>query len=132
MAPDRGRTLSPDYRNIPTPPRDSQDEADSDYEDETTALRRQRSEARRFIASRASEGQNFTVRGVLAGLGVGLVICFSNMYFGLQTGWVSSMVLWDSLFNIILIYPFEYAGGRILLTRSLLEYASFVDWIRLL
>jgi OPT family oligopeptide transporter len=31
------------------------------------------------------------------GLGVGLIICFSNMYFGLQTGWVSSMSMPSSL-----------------------------------
>ncbi|KAI0025833.1 OPT superfamily oligopeptide transporter [Xylariomycetidae sp. FL0641] len=43
------------------------------------------------------EGRHFTVRGVLAGLLVGLVICFSNMYFGLQTGWVSMMTMPASL-----------------------------------
>ncbi len=42
-------------------------------------------------------GQSFTVRGVLVGLLVGLVICFSNMYFGLQTGWVSTMTMPASL-----------------------------------
>ncbi|KAG9233030.1 oligopeptide transporter-like protein [Amylocarpus encephaloides] len=58
---------------------------------------RRRSDARRFIASHVNEGQNFTFRGVLVGLGVGLIICFSNMYFGLQTGWVSSMSMPSSL-----------------------------------
>ncbi|KAI0009328.1 OPT superfamily oligopeptide transporter [Xylariaceae sp. FL0662B] len=43
------------------------------------------------------EGRHFTVRGVAAGLLVGLVICFSNMYFGLQTGWVSMMTMPASL-----------------------------------
>ncbi|KUI55318.1 hypothetical protein VP1G_02657 [Cytospora mali] len=43
------------------------------------------------------EGRSFTVRGVAAGLLVGLVICFSNMYFGLQTGWVSMMTMPASL-----------------------------------
>lgn len=43
------------------------------------------------------EGRSFTVRGVLVGLLVGLVICFSNMYFGLQTGWVSIMSMPASL-----------------------------------
>lgn len=94
MAPDRGRASSPEYRNISTTPsRASQGQDDNDeYDDETSAPQRGRSESRRFIASHASEGQNFTTRGVLVGLGVGLIICFSNMYFGLQTGWVSSMV----------------------------------------
>lgn len=43
------------------------------------------------------EGHHFTIRGVLVGLLVGLVICFSNMYFGLQTGWVSMMTMPASL-----------------------------------
>ncbi|AEO61849.1 hypothetical protein MYCTH_2312493 [Thermothelomyces thermophilus ATCC 42464] len=43
------------------------------------------------------EGASFTTRGVLVGLAVGLVICFSNMYFGLQTGWVSTMSMPASL-----------------------------------
>ncbi|KAI0156396.1 OPT superfamily oligopeptide transporter [Xylariaceae sp. FL1272] len=43
------------------------------------------------------EGRHFTIRGVAAGLLVGLVICFSNMYFGLQTGWISTMTMPASL-----------------------------------
>ncbi|KAI0137412.1 OPT oligopeptide transporter [Xylariales sp. AK1849] len=43
------------------------------------------------------EGRHFTIRGVAVGLLVGLVICFSNMYFGLQTGWVSTMTMPASL-----------------------------------
>lgn len=43
------------------------------------------------------EGRHFTFRGVAVGLLVGLVICFSNMYFGLQTGWVSTMTMPASL-----------------------------------
>lgn len=43
------------------------------------------------------QGRSFTLRGVAAGLLVGLVICFSNMYFGLQTGWVSMMTMPASL-----------------------------------
>lgn len=42
-------------------------------------------------------GRSFTARGVLVGLAVGTVICFSNMYFGLQTGWVSIMSMPASL-----------------------------------
>ncbi|RDW66147.1 hypothetical protein BP6252_09782 [Coleophoma cylindrospora] len=58
---------------------------------------RRRSDARKYLAQHANEGQNFTLRGLLVGLGVGLIICFSNMYFGLQTGWVSSMSMPSSL-----------------------------------
>ncbi|KAF7890941.1 uncharacterized protein EAF01_010750 [Botrytis porri] len=92
MAPDRGTTQSPDYQSIST----------RTSEDNDNALRRRRSEQRRFIAAHAEEGQNFTVRGILVGLGVGLVICFSNMYFGLQTGWVSSMAMPASLIGFAL------------------------------
>ncbi|KAA8565910.1 hypothetical protein EYC84_009721 [Monilinia fructicola] len=88
MAPDRGTTHSPaNYRSIST--------RTSEHDD--LALRRRRSEQRQFIAAHAEEGQNFTLRGILVGLGVGLIICFSNMYFGLQTGWVSSMAMPASL-----------------------------------
>ncbi|KAB8294181.1 hypothetical protein EYC80_009619 [Monilinia laxa] len=88
MAPDRGTTQSPaNYRSTSI--------RTSEHND--LALRRRRSELRQFIAAHAEEGQNFTVRGILVGLGVGLIICFSNMYFGLQTGWVSSMAMPASL-----------------------------------
>ncbi|KAK4171424.1 putative oligopeptide transporter [Triangularia setosa] len=42
-------------------------------------------------------GAHFTFRALAVGLCVGLVICFSNMYFGLQTGWVSTMTMPASL-----------------------------------
>lgn len=71
---------------------------DSDNEHNSPADRaRRRSEAWEFLAERAGEGQNFTVRGVLVGLGIGVIICFSNMYFGLQTGWVSGMAMPSAL-----------------------------------
>ena len=54
-------------------------------------------EARRMLTGQAEQGQNFTVRGVLVGLVIGVVICFSNTYFGLQTGWVSGMAMPASL-----------------------------------
>ncbi|KAJ4153308.1 hypothetical protein LMH87_009800 [Akanthomyces muscarius] len=42
-------------------------------------------------------GQNFTLRSVVAGLAIGTVICAANVYFGLQTGWVSIMSMPASL-----------------------------------
>lgn len=56
----------------------------------------QRDDAQGFLAEQAEQadqGQNFTVRGVLVGLAIGVIICFSNTYFGLQTGWVSGMAM---------------------------------------
>lgn len=41
-----------------------------------------------YSINMASEGA-LTFRAVAAGLAVGAVLCFSNMYFGLQTGWVT-------------------------------------------
>lgn len=41
---------------------------------------RRPSAAHHFLAVHASDGQSLTARGVLVGLAVGLIICFSNMY----------------------------------------------------
>lgn len=62
----------------------------------------------------SGEGQNFTTRSLAIGLLVGLIICFSNTYFGLQTGWVSGMTMPASLISFAffkvfaqhLSYPF--------------------------
>ena len=35
--------------------------------------------------------QHFTIRSLFVGLAIGVLICFSNTYFGLQTGWISGM-----------------------------------------
>ncbi|RFU34558.1 hypothetical protein B7463_g1816, partial [Scytalidium lignicola] len=94
MAPDRGATTSPDYQSISNIA--AMSSADSNA-DSLSEHQRRRSQTRRLVAKNASEGQNFTIRGILVGLGVGLIICFSNMYFGLQTGWVSSMAMPASL-----------------------------------
>ncbi|KAH8816302.1 oligopeptide transporter-like protein [Xylogone sp. PMI_703] len=94
MAPDRGATRSPDYQSITNSVMMS---TDDNVADSAVDRFRRRNQTQRLIANNASEGQNFTVRGILVGLGVGLVICFSNMYFGLQTGWVSSMAMPSSL-----------------------------------
>ncbi|KAF9287557.1 hypothetical protein BGZ68_001654 [Mortierella alpina] len=39
----------------------------------------------------------FTWRAVGVGIGIGALLCFTNMYFGLQTGWISMMSLQSSL-----------------------------------
>ena len=68
------------------------DDSDCD-EDGPDASLLQRDDAQQFLADQAEQGQNFTVRGVLVGLAIGVIICFSNTYFGLQTGWVSGMAM---------------------------------------
>ncbi|KAL9610064.1 MAG: hypothetical protein Q9167_005201 [Letrouitia subvulpina] len=70
-----------DLQRLPTAEDDSQDEP-------TTSA-----EAQGFLDEQAELGQNFTVRGVLVGAVIGIIICFSNTYFGLQTGWVSAMTM---------------------------------------
>src|SRR5271169_1912001 len=61
------------------------------------------------------EGQHLTARAVIVGLLIGTLACFSNSYFGLQTGWISMMSLPLSLlgfavfkaFSKQLSYPFS-------------------------
>ncbi|KAI5798026.1 oligopeptide transporter-like protein [Peziza echinospora] len=69
--------------------------------DEETLSRRRsesahRAQVERTMEQRAKQPQ-FTLRATLVGLLVGTLVCFSNMYFGLQTGWVSMMSMPSSL-----------------------------------
>ncbi|KAL8998560.1 MAG: hypothetical protein Q9169_002400 [Polycauliona sp. 2 TL-2023] len=86
-----------------------------DSEDETTALRKASTEEdafeddaghpelspledpQGFLAEQAEQTQNFTLRGTVVGLLIGIIVCFSNTYFGLQTGWISGMTMPASL-----------------------------------
>ena len=73
------------------------------------------SELGKFLAEDAVKGRNFTARGVIVGLIVGILICFSNTFFGLQTGWISGMTMPASLIGFAffktfarsLSYPFS-------------------------
>ena len=97
MAPDRG-SLQAEDRSQGDDDQEDYDLMDdsasnvSDNDAPDTSLL-QRDDAQKFLAEQAEQGQNFTVRGVLVGLAIGVIICFSNMYFGLQTGWVSGMAM---------------------------------------
>ena len=44
-----------------------------------------------IAAADEAADMNFTLRGTIVGLLVGVIILFSNTYFGLQTGWISGM-----------------------------------------
>lgn len=99
MAPDRG-TISPaDTATEPEEERGSihegraTEDAVSNEETENSSLLDHRQEMHDFLAEQAHQGQNFTLRGVLVGLAIGVIICFSNTYFGLQTGWISGMAM---------------------------------------
>lgn len=109
MAPDRGYSK---YQAI-----DSEDSGER--QDETTAevpaglrinheetsasasSQCRRGESSKFRADQAEQDTNFTLRGVLVGLAIGIVICFSNTYFGLQTGWVSGMAMPSALIGFV-------------------------------
>ncbi|OOG00721.1 hypothetical protein ASPCADRAFT_202557 [Aspergillus carbonarius ITEM 5010] len=62
----------------------------------------------------ATSPQSFTSRSLLVGLLIGALITFSNTYFGLQTGWISTMAMPSALigfsvFKVLskhLSYPF--------------------------
>ena len=71
-------------------------EVDSEGEvgnDEPRREDSRREELASLIAHQSSADTNFTFRGTLLGLLIGIIICFSNTYFGLQTGWVSGMTM---------------------------------------
>ena len=106
MAPDRGHASSAaedqSYAAVASEDHDENDAPPSP------------NEAAQILAERASDPRNFTFRGVAVGLVIGVVICFSNMYFGLQTGWVSGMAMPSALLGFayfkavsrLLSYPF--------------------------
>ncbi|PYH79183.1 OPT superfamily oligopeptide transporter [Aspergillus uvarum CBS 121591] len=58
--------------------------------------------------------ESFTIRSLLVGILIGVLITFSNTYFGLQTGWISTMAMPSALigfsvfkvFSKYLAYPF--------------------------
>lgn len=49
-----------------------------------------------FLA-KMSEQPQFTFRALLMGILIGILIAFSNTYFGLQTGWISGMAMPSAL-----------------------------------
>ncbi|KAL4996571.1 OPT oligopeptide transporter protein-domain-containing protein [Aspergillus recurvatus] len=64
--------------------------------------------------SRTMTPRSFTLRSLLVGIVIGALITFSNTYFGLQTGWISTMAMPSALigfsvfkvFSKYLSYPF--------------------------
>ncbi|KAJ2166347.1 OPT super, partial [Coemansia sp. RSA 551] len=85
--------------------------------------------ARRHVAPTPhdvnSEPQ-FTWRAIIVGLLFGTVLCFSNLWFGLQSGWISMMSLQASLVGFavfkalegVLSVPFGPAENVILQTTA--------------
>ena len=50
-----------------------------------------------LLASMTGPTSGLTWRAVLAGSAIGILMCFSNTYFGLQTGWVTMASLQSAL-----------------------------------
>ncbi|KAI7512711.1 oligopeptide transporter-like protein [Hortaea werneckii] len=92
MAPDGGRTSQQQYSP----------DVDSDTDDHDAALRPSNSRSvaaepdLAFLRTRAEQPQ-FTLRALVVGLLIGILIAFSNTYFGLQTGWISGMAMPSAL-----------------------------------
>lgn len=90
MAPDRGDRA------------DSYDSHDGDnaLEHETSRATTQEpigQEPDSDFLKRRSHQPQFTLRALLLGLLIGVLIAFSNTYFGLQTGWISGMTMPSAL-----------------------------------
>ncbi|KAL5504409.1 OPT8 [Sanghuangporus vaninii] len=52
--------------------------------------------------SAGSVRPEFTFRAVVIGLAIGCLLCFTNLYFGLQTGWISMMSLQSALVGYLI------------------------------
>jgi len=98
MAPDRGASSGAfESRDSDTP---SYDNDDHGLEHETSRSIGQEpigQEPDAEFLARSSEQPQFTLRAVLLGILIGILIAFSNTYFGLQTGWVSGMAMPSAL-----------------------------------
>ena len=101
MAPDRGSKTPGENANYQAIRADDSRAGARPEDNDAQAIdeegEAQRENVKQFLAERAETDTNFTVRGVLVGLAIGIIICFSNTYFGLQTGWVSGMAMPASL-----------------------------------
>lgn len=98
MAPDRGSME--DHTTESDESGGSYDGTSSNGQTEEiidTQERRGQSKTRDLVAEQDDQDRSFTLRGTLVGLGIGVIICFSNTYFGLQTGWIGGMAMPSAL-----------------------------------
>ncbi|KIO34660.1 hypothetical protein M407DRAFT_209937, partial [Tulasnella calospora MUT 4182] len=52
--------------------------------------------------SSSNDSPELTPRAIILGLIIGCLLCFTNLYFGLQTGWISMMSLQSALLGYLL------------------------------
>ncbi|TKA78290.1 hypothetical protein B0A55_04753 [Friedmanniomyces simplex] len=65
-----------------------------------------------FLRARSEQPQ-FTLRALLIGLLIGVLIAFSNTYFGLQTGWISGMAMPSALIGFAYFKALRAITGRL-------------------
>lgn len=117
MAPDRGDSPAHD-RASDAPYHDYQD----DNDDISRAISHEpigHEPDAQFFARRSEQPQ-FTLRALLLGLLIGVLIAFSNTYFGLQTGWISGMAMPSALIGFA-----YFKGLRALMSRLGDGFARF-------
>ncbi|RAL17101.1 OPT family oligopeptide transporter [Aspergillus homomorphus CBS 101889] len=110
MAGDASTTPADPYRQAPdvSSIRSANDDGEPRFETESLSPKIQRRQSSEIFA------QSFTIRSLLVGILIGALITFSNTYFGLQTGWISTMAMPSALigfsvfkvFSKYLAYPF--------------------------
>ncbi|KAK5133542.1 hypothetical protein LTR08_007581 [Meristemomyces frigidus] len=121
MAPDRGGSSRSSTRT--SPPRHDDSDTDTDPSpapaDADAFLHAEPSAA--LLAARAAQPQ-FTPRALALGLAIGILIAFSNTYFGLQTGWISGMAMPSALIG------FAYFKGLATLMHALGDGPGAWGW----
>lgn len=104
MAPSRGSD------NTDSPAASSRDSLDSAADPDLEHISREPSSG--FLAARSSQPQ-FTLRALFLGLLIGVLIAFSNTYFGLQTGWISGMAMPSALIGFAYFKGLRTLMGRL-------------------
>jgi len=114
MAPGRG-DQGAHVRDSDTTFRDDDRDHDYDSDDEMSRAVTQEPVGQepdsQFLARRSEQPQ-FTLRALLLGLAIGVLIAFSNTYFGLQTGWISGMAMPSALVGFA-----YFKGLRVLMSK---------------
>lgn len=81
----------------PSPSRAEGRRDDEDGDDDANTIIHDHNATFTTKRSPVTSVQSFTPRSLLVGLIIGSLITFSNTYFGLQTGWISTMAMPSSL-----------------------------------
>ncbi|KAI9298548.1 OPT superfamily oligopeptide transporter [Neoconidiobolus thromboides FSU 785] len=71
---------------------------------------------------------DITLRGILLGLTIGSLLSFTNMYFGLQTGWISMMSLQASLIGYAIAKSLAWYGKNYPLNLEIESQSTINDY----